>query len=218
MMYKIAVLLSSISKTYFTTRDHCTDSNCTLHFALCALIFDPVILIFDFDLWFWSLILIFDFDLFHCTCTIFLCVGSKKTLQSFLFLAAGRWINGQTIDVQNMANFINGIDGPCHVKDNSGRQNDLKTRFKHGCSLDGNLLFEMMKEVQVRDLQPCSGLNFIKITVPHIQDYHLCCHIRHCDRLSGTTTTTKGTQGINGWVLSLLNSWNSTIIHLPTSR
>jgi hypothetical protein len=49
-MYKIAVLLSSISKTYFTTRDHCTDSNCTLHFALCALIFDPVILIFDFDL------------------------------------------------------------------------------------------------------------------------------------------------------------------------
>jgi hypothetical protein len=46
----------------------------------------------------------------------------------------------------------------------------------------------------------------------------LCCHIRHCDRLSGTTTTKKGTQGINGWVLSLLNSWNSTIIHLPTSR
>jgi len=153
--------------------------------ALCTLIFDPVILIFDVDL-------------FLCTCTIFLCVGSKKTLQSFLFLAAGRWINGQAIDVQNMANFINGIDGPCHVKDNSGRQNDLKTRFKRGCSLDGNLLFEMMKEVQVRDLQPCSGLNFIKITVPHIQDYHLCCHIRHCDRLSGTTTTKKGTQGING--------------------
>ena len=146
------------------------------------------------------------------------CMWGSKKLQSFLFLAAGRWINGQAIDVQNMTNFINGIDGPCHVKDNSGRQNDLKARFKSGCSLDcfGNLLFEMMKEVQVRDLQPCSGLKFIKITVAHIQDYHLCCHIRHCDRLSDTTT--KGNAG-HQWVSAFL-CWirGSATIHLPTSR